>query len=108
MGELAKQKCVPCEGGVAPLTADEAAKLAAQTPGWEVREDRIERVFKFSNYTDAMAFANRITPIAEAENHHPQLHVSWGKVRVELTTHAIGGLSINDFILAAKINELET
>lgn len=104
--ELAKQKCVPCEGGVAPLSTEEARKLAEQTPGWEVLEGRIVREFRFRNYVEAMDFANRITPIAEAENHHPNLHISWGRVRVELFTHAIGGLSINDFILAAKINEI--
>ena len=103
---LADQKCMSCEGGTVPLNADDRAELARQVPGWHVYEDHIERVFGFSNFVEAMQFANRITEIAEEENHHPDLHISWGKIRVELTTHAIGGLSTNDFVVAAKINRL--
>ncbi len=106
--ELAQQKCKPCEGGVTPLSRDEAEKLREQTPGWEIKDDStIEKTIKFPNFVEAMKFANRITKLAEEENHHPNLHISWGKMRIELTTHAIGGLSINDFILAAKIDKLQ-
>lgn len=84
---------------------DESATLLEQTPGWTIAPDglSISREFKFKNFIEAMEFANRITPVAEAEGHHPDLTVGWGKVGVTLTTHAIGGLSENDFILAAKI-----
>jgi len=104
--KLADKRCVPCEGGTEPLSPEKAHELATQVPDWEVREDRIERTFGFANFVEAMHFANKITSIAEQENHHPDLHISWGKVRVELSTHKIGGLSENDFIVAAKIDEL--
>ena len=104
--ELADKSCVPCEGGVQPLTPDQAHELGRKTPNWEVEEKRIHRTFTFGNFVEAMAFANRIADVAEEENHHPDLHISWGKVVVELSTHKIGGLSENDFILAAKIDKL--
>lgn len=105
--ELAEKKCEACEGGMSLLARDEAERLREQTPQWDIRDDTIERTFKFHNFIEAMKFAVRIAKIAEEENHHPDLHVSWGKLRVELTTHSIGGLSTNDFILAAKIDKLE-
>ncbi len=104
--ELSEKKCVSCEGAVSLLAEDDIADLLAQTPGWEQSDGRIERTFRFANFVEAMKFANQITEIAEAENHHPDLHISWGKVRVELSTHSIGGLSTNDFIVAAKINKI--
>ncbi len=104
--ELAEKRCVSCEGGTEPLSPEEAHELGTQVPDWEIRDGRIERTFGFTNFVEAMDFANRITPLAEQENHHPDLHISWGKVRVELSTHKIGGLSENDFILAAKIDKL--
>lgn len=87
---------------------DESAKLLEQTPGWVIAADglSLSREFTFKSFVEAMDFANKITPIAESEGHHPDLAVSWGKVVVTLITHAIGGLSENDFILAAKINEI--
>lgn len=103
---LAEEKCEACEAGVAPLTPDEARAMATETPEWQVFADHIERTFKLTNFVEAMKLANRITEIAEQENHHPDLHISWGKVRVELSTHSVGGLSKNDFILAAKIDKL--
>ena len=103
--KLAEQKCEACEGGVEPLSRDEAGKLGEQTPEWSIGDGSIERTIKFSNFVEAIRFANRVTQIAEAENHHPDLHISYGKMRIELSTHAIGGLSINDFIVAAKIDE---
>jgi len=104
--ELSARKCISCEGGVSPLADDEITDLLTQTPGWKCADSRIERTFRFANFVEAMQFANRIAEIAEAENHHPDLHISWGKVRVELSSHSIGGLSANDFIVAAKINAI--
>jgi len=104
--KLAEQKCMACEGGISPLNRDESEKLRAQTPLWELDEDHISRTFKFSNFIEAMSFANSVADIAEQQNHHPDLHISWGKVRVVLSTHSINGLSINDFIVAAKIDKL--
>ncbi len=108
MSDLIQKHCVPCEGGALPLMRAESAKLLEQTPGWVIAEDglSLSREFHFKNFVDAMDFANKITPIAEAEGHHPDLVVGWGKVVVALTTHAIGGLSENDFILAARINAI--
>ena len=91
-----------------PLSREDSGKLLVQIPGWSVASDglSIARTFNFKNYVEAMEFANSITPIAESEGHHPDLSIGWGKVTVGLSTHAIGGLSENDFIVAAKINEL--
>ena len=108
MSDLAKKKCVPCEAGAAPLTKEEAEKTLQQVKDWKLSGDakHISREFAFANFLDAMAFANKITAVAEEEGHHPDLHISWGKVGVELSTHSIKGLSENDFILAAKIDEI--
>jgi 4a-hydroxytetrahydrobiopterin dehydratase len=104
---LAERRCVPCEGGMPPLTEDEETKLHAQLPGWRVEETdghrQLARAFRFPDFVSAVDFVNRVTPIAEAEGHHPDLLVAWGRVRVQLWTHAAGGLTENDFVLAAKI-----
>ena len=104
--DLAQKKCVACEGDAMPLTPMEAKAMLAQLTGWSLSVDskNISRQFTFKNFKDAMAFANNIADIAETEGHHPDLSVGWGRVGVELSTHAIGGLSENDFILAAKID----
>ena len=104
---LEDEKCVACKSGTQPLTKDESEKLRQQIPDWKIVDDRIERAYSFPNFVEAMRFANRITKVAEEQNHHPDLHISWGKVTVELSTHKIGGLSQNDFIVAAKIDRLE-
>jgi len=104
--ELERQKCVSCEGKVEALSHEEANQLILDTPGWEIIDDRIEKTFKFSDFHEAMDFANQIAHIADEENHHPDLYIAWGKARVELSTHKVGGLSKNDFIMAAKINKL--
>jgi len=108
MTGLTQKKCVACEGGAVPLNRIEAEVLLKQISGWNLSEDGkiISRDFKFKNFVEAMDFANKITTIAESEGHHPDLLVSWGRVVVSLTTHAIRGLSENDFILAAKIDAL--
>lgn len=105
---LLQKRCIPCEVGTIPLTRDEAEVLLQQTPGWGISEDtkKITRTFKFKNFKEALAFVNKVGEVAEAEGHHPDIKLVWGRVGIELTTHAIKGLSENDFILAAKINEL--
>lgn len=106
--ELSQKHCVPCEGGMLPLTKKSAEIMVPQIPGWELREDgkEVSRDFKFKDFAAAIAFVNKVAEIAEAEGHHPDISVhGWNKVRLTLSTHAIKGLSGNDFILAAKINE---
>lgn len=107
---LAERRCVPCEGGVQPLTAEESAPLLAQLAGWAIERaeghDQLVKALRFRNFVQAVDFVNRVTPVAEAEGHHPDLLVSWGRVRIQLWTHVAGGLTENDFILAAKIDKL--
>lgn len=107
--ELAAAKCLPCEGGVDPLTPASVALLVQQTPEWTVTADGlwIRRRFNLNHFAAALKLVNAIAEIAEAQHHHPDLHLTgYRHLTVELTTHAIGGLSENDFILAAKIDEL--
>lgn len=106
--DLASKKCVPCEGGTPPLTAEEIRNLEGQISGdWKVVENKkIFREFSFVNFKHTMDFVNRVAEIAEEEGHHPVMHVYYGKVQIELWTHAIDGLSENDFILAAKIDRI--
>jgi len=107
---LSARKCVPCEGGMKPLARGEAEKLLTELDDWSLHSDGvlISKEFRFKDFVGALAFANRVGEIAEEENHHPDMLVSWGKVVVELSTHAVGGLSENDFILAAKIDQIQT
>lgn len=103
---LTSKHCVPCEGGIPALTADEIATLMPQLTGWAVEGDKkLTKSYTFPDFVQALAFVNRAGAVAEDEGHHPDLLLTWGKVGVELTTHAIGGLSENDFILAAKLDE---
>jgi 4a-hydroxytetrahydrobiopterin dehydratase len=108
MNELTQIKCVPCEGGIPPLTRKEFTAFLTQVPDWSVLEDKkIERNFTFKNFQEALRFVNACGQIAEAEGHHPDLLIySWNKVKVTLYTHAIGGLSLNDFVVAAKIDKI--
>lgn len=103
---LAEQKCVPCTVETPPLKRDEAEKLLKETPEWTLKENSIERTFKFKDFREAMRFVNQVADIAEEEGHHPDIYIFYNKVRLELSTHAIGGLSTNDFILAAKTDAL--
>lgn len=108
--ELSAQKCVPCEGGTAPLSREEAKGYMDAVAGWKLAAGepaKITRSLKFKDFAQAMAFVNEIAAVAESEGHHPDICISWNRVRLELVTHAIGGLSMNDFIMAAKINELK-
>ena len=104
---LTKQTCEACEGGVPPLTRTEAAELQTQTPEWQIDETGkvLYRAYTLANFCDALALVNLAGEIAEAEGHHPDLHLTdYKQVRIELTTHAIDGLSQNDFIVAAKLD----
>lgn len=106
-GDLINKKCVPCEGGVRPLTPDEyGAFLRNELSGWnDVDEKSLVKEYKFKNFKEALAFVNKVGEIAESEGHHPDINLhGWNKVTVTLSTHAIGGLSENDFILASKID----
>ena len=107
--ELIKKKCKPCEGGVEPCTLNEANGQLDKIPGWYLTHDgkRIRKDWTVTNFLAAIAFFNKVTEVAELDNHHPDLHVEgYRNVSIEIWTHAIGGLSENDFILAAKIDQL--
>ena len=105
---LAARSCEPCRGGVPPLDADAARKLAAETPEWKLNDEanRISRRFRFKDFREALGFVNRVGDVAEAEGHHPDFAIHWNKVDLVLWTHKIGGLHENDFIMAAKIDRL--
>jgi 4a-hydroxytetrahydrobiopterin dehydratase len=106
--ELEKKKCVPCEGGATTLPADAINRLLSQLSGWHIEPEAAElrKRFKFASFVENIAFVNRMATLAEAEGHHPDFCVRYTNLDVSLTTHAIGGLSENDFILAAKIDQL--
>jgi 4a-hydroxytetrahydrobiopterin dehydratase len=107
--ELTQKKCVPCEGGVEPCPLPFVTEQLASLERWELSADkqRIVKKWEMKNFVDALAFFNKVGEVAEAEAHHPDLHLeSYKNVRIEIWTHAIGGLSENDFILAAKIDEI--
>jgi 4a-hydroxytetrahydrobiopterin dehydratase len=106
MEELAQRKCVPCEGGVPPLDELAARNYLRSLRGWDlVAGRRIQKEYTFKDFARALAFVTRVGAIAEAEGHHPDILIhSWNRVRLEIFTHVIGGLSENDFILAAKID----
>lgn len=103
-------KCVACRGGEPTLTDAEIAELQPQVPDWQMKEvngeKRIERIFKFKNFAQALEFTNKIGAIAEEENHHPLIITEWGRVTLAWWTHKIGGLHKNDFIMAARSDEI--
>ena len=103
---LTKEHCVPCEGGTQPLPKADVQKYGTEIPLWVLHQKSIEREFKLKNFKEAMVFVNKVADLAEGEGHHPDIYVFYNKVRFQLSTHAIGGLSVNDFILAAKIDAL--
>ncbi len=106
MNELAARKCKPCEGGVAPYSEREAAATLEQLQGWIIEQGRLVKVYPFPNYFQTMAFVNALAWISHREDHHPLLSVGYNQCRVEYWTHAIGGLSENDFVCAAKCDAL--
>jgi len=103
---LAEQKCEPRHEGTPPLSPDRAEELLEEVPLWTLEDKSIEREFRFKDFREAMGFVNKIADIAEQQDHHPDLYISYNKVRVQLSTHKIGGLSENDFIVAAKIDRV--
>ena len=109
--KLIEKHCVPCEGGVPPMADDEIQKYLAEVGGtWKHVPGLVHKItndYKFKDFKEAMLFVNKVADLAESEGHHPDIHVSWNKVKLELLTHAIHGLSDNDFILAAKIEQLQ-
>ena len=111
MDDLLKKKCVPCEGGVVPFDTSEIHKYQKKIDGWDVIKDKkdiffLEKNFKFKNFKDSQKFVNNVGEISEKEGHHPEIIFGWGYAKINITTHAIEGLSENDFILAAKIDKI--
>src|SRR5581483_12029833 len=103
--DLSQKHCVPCEGDTLPLPPNAAAEYSENIPEWQIIDNKkITREFKFADFKAAMAFINKVADIAESEGHHPDIYIFYNRVKLELSTHAIGGLSENDFILAAKID----
>ncbi len=106
--DLTAKTCIPCRGGVAPLAPGEAERYLSETPGWSLDDSatRIERRFTFKNFVEALDFTNKVGALAEREGHHPDVCFGWGYCTVVFYTHKIKGLHENDFIMAAKVNEL--
>jgi len=108
MTDLAARRCVPCEGGEPPLSREPAERLRGMVARWELDEHArsIRRTFRFTTFKEGIAFVNDVADVAEAEGHHPDITIRYLRVTFTLTTHAIGGLSENDFIMAAKIDQV--
>jgi 4a-hydroxytetrahydrobiopterin dehydratase len=106
MNTLTEKRCKPCEGGVAPLDEKTTQALLKQLDGWQIKDGLLNKEFKFKNYYETMAFVNATAWISHHEDHHPDLAVGYNACTVSYVTHAIGGLSDNDFICAAKIDAL--
>ena len=105
---LAEKHCVPCKGGVPPLKGEALEKMKAEVPGWQVVDDHhLLKSYSFPDFVTALAFVNKAGAIAEQEGHHPDLLLSWGKVEVKTWTHKIDGLTESDFILAAKLDQIQ-
>ena len=111
MSDLVSKKCVPCEGGVLPFDISEIHKYQKKVDGWELKKNEkdvffLEKKFIFKNFISSQNFVNKIGEISEKENHHPDISFGWGYAKIIVTTHSIEGLSENDFILAAKIDQI--
>jgi len=106
VSELAKKQCTPCKGGVPPLNEDQIARLLKQVPGWAIENGHLCKIHTFPDFAQALAFVNRVGALAEEQGHHPDIYLAWGKVKLELWTHKINGLTERDFIFAAKASEL--
>jgi 4a-hydroxytetrahydrobiopterin dehydratase len=108
MSDLARMQCVACKGGVPPLAGEELSRLARELDAaWRVvNGHHLEREFKFPDFRRALQFTNRVGELAEAQNHHPDIYLAWGKVKLTLWTHKIDGLTESDFVFAAKIDQL--
>ena len=109
MTALAKKECVPCKGGQPPLEGDQVTRLQREVPDWNViDEHHLSRSIQFPDFVTALRFVDRVGELAEEQGHHPDIYLTWGRVRIEIWTHKIDGLTESDFILTAKINELPT
>jgi 4a-hydroxytetrahydrobiopterin dehydratase len=107
MGDLANKQCVPCRTATAALSPSETTSLLGRLRGWEVIDNHhLRKSWKFPDFQSALEFVNRVGELAEREDHHPDICFSWGKARVELWTHKVNGLTENDFVMAAKIDEV--
>ena len=111
MSDLLNKKCVPCEGGLMPFDISEIHKYQKKVDGWNVKEDKkkiffLEKKFEFKNFLESQNFINKVGEISENENHHPDISFGWGYAKIIIMTHSIEGLSENDFILAAKIDQV--
>ena len=111
MNKLLEKKCVPCEGGVVPFDISEIHKYQKKVDGWEIiKNDKkvylLEKKFEFKNFLESQKFINEVGKVSEEEGHHPDIIFGWGYAKINITTHAIEGLSENDFILAAKIDNI--
>ena len=111
MSDLTEKKCMPCEGGVLPFDISEIHKYQKKVDGWDITKDEEEifflsKKFMFENFLKSQEFVNKVGVISEEEGHHPDILFGWGYAEIKVTTHAIKGLSENDFILAAKIDKL--
>jgi len=111
MSDLLNKKCVPCEGGVIPFDISEIHKYQKKVDGWDITKDSKEifflsKKFSFNNFLNSQDFVNQVGKISEEEGHHPDINFGWGYAEIKITTHAINGLSENDFILAAKIDKI--
>jgi 4a-hydroxytetrahydrobiopterin dehydratase len=104
--KLTQQNCRPCEIGGKPMPKNEVSEHLKELKQWTTDGLKLSKEFKFSDFKEAMSFINKIAELAEAEGHHPDIFISYSKVKIDLWTHAAKGLSLNDFILAAKIDEL--
>ena len=111
MSDLHKKNCIPCRGGIPPFDISEIHKYLKKVDGWEVEKNEneiyfLEKNFKFKNFVESQRFVNEVGNIAETESHHPDITFGWGYAKIKIYTHAINGLSENDFILAAKIDNI--
>lgn len=108
--DLLSKKCVPCEVGMPPMSKEEAGEMLKEVEGWEILDGSaklaISKKFKFSTYMEGIEFVGKIAKVAEEQDHHPDLEVGWRRVTVNFMTHNIGGLSENDFVMAAKIDAI--
>ncbi len=108
MSELAAKTCVPCRGGVPALKGGELEPLRRQVPTWNiVNEHHLQKTFTFPDFRRALAFVNTVGELAEEQGHHPNINLTWGRVEVSIWTHKIDGLVESDFILAAKIDQIQ-
>ena len=111
MSELLKKKCVPCDGGILPFDISEIHKYQKKVDGWDINKEKkkiffLNKKFSFKNFLESQKFINEVGKISEKEGHHPDIKFGWGYAEIKITTHAIEGLSENDFILAAKIDQI--